>query len=592
MKGYGGWTLRVNLSKGVAKRYASSERLLQNFIGGKGLGTALLYDELPRGLNPLSPESKLILATGPITGTPIPLASKCSIHFKSPLTGIYGESQIGGYVGPALKWCGLDALIIEGAAKESVYLLIENGRVEVRSAKHLWGMDTFEAENAIKSEAGGDVEVLTIGPAGERLVLFACICHRRGRQAGRCGGGAVMGSKRLKAIVVASKSREVAVANESALSDFLNAVRQRVKDSPVAERFRRYGTTTMVKTANRFQAFPTRYWRKSFFEGYAGISADALGEILVRSVACWNCPYACGKLCEVRSGRYAGVRVEGPEYETLYAFGGLCEIGDIKAVAYLNELCDRLGLDTITAGNVAAFAIEAYQSGRLKLDSPLSYGDPEAVAQLVKLIAERRGIGDVLANGVAKASKLLNLEELAIHVKGLEPAGYDPRALDSMALAYAVASRGACHLRMIAYLAEMSGFLESLTSDREKVQFLVDWEDRFTIYDSLILCRFARDLYGWSDLVAMLKIVTGMEVDVGRLKLIAGRIASLARAFSVREGVKGRDDTLPKRLFNESVTVKGRAKTVAKAKLKNMLTAYYELRGWSPNGIPSALTVN
>ncbi len=584
MKGYGGWTLRVNLSKGIIERYPSSERLLKDFIGGKGLGTALLYFELIRGLNPLSPENKLIITTGPITGTSIPLASKCSIHFKSPLTGIYGESQVGGFIGPSLKWCGLDALIVEGAAKEPVYLLVEGDRAEIRNAKHLWGMDTFEAEDALKGELGSDVEALLIGPAGENLVLFACICHRRGRQAGRCGAGAVMGFKKLKAIAVIPARREVEVADEEALNDFLNDLRSRLKEDPVAERLRRYGTPAMVKIANSFQAFPTRYWRKGFFEGYANISAEALTRITVKSVACWNCPYACGKLCEVKNGRYAGVKVEGPEYETIYAFGGLCEIGDIEAIAYLNELCDRLGLDTITAGNVAGFAIEASRSGALKTDFPLDYGNVEAVARLIRLISYRSGIGDQLANGVAKASKALNLEWLAVHVKGLEPAGYDPRALNSMALAYAVASRGACHLRMLAYLAEMRGLLENLTNDYEKVRFLVDWEDRFTVYDSLILCRFARDLYDWDELSLMLKAVTGIDSNVERLKLTAQRISSLIRSFNVREGLTRRDDTLPQRFFEEPIALEG--KTVDKDRLERMLNAYYELRGWSREGLP------
>ncbi|MBM4237260.1 MAG: aldehyde:ferredoxin oxidoreductase, partial [Euryarchaeota archaeon] len=341
--------------------------------------------------------------------------------FRSPLTGIWGESYSGGHLGPHIKKAGYDVVIIKGKARSPTYLTVVDDAVSFRDASGLWGRNTMETEDSVRKEMGEEkAKIMTIGPAGENLVRFACVCNDYYRQLGRTGAGAVMGSKNLKAIAFLG-SGEVELADEDKFASVVKEVQARIpKDGPMTK----FGTPAMVSARNALGAFPTHYWQRGYFDAHGGINALAMGkEILDRNKACWNCPVACGKMSSVKDGKYRGVTVEGPEYETIFAFGGLCDIGDIKAIAKANEVCDRLGLDTITAGNVIGFAMRAFELRKLDSSFPIRFGDEEVAMKLLEMIAQRQDLGDILADGVRAAAKTLGLDDIAVHVKGLEPPG-------------------------------------------------------------------------------------------------------------------------------------------------------------------------
>jgi aldehyde:ferredoxin oxidoreductase len=341
------------------------------------------------------------------------------------------------------------------------------------------------------------------------------------------------------------------------------------------------GTPMMVKIVNQARAFPTRYWSEGSCEHWEKISADALHErCQVKPHACLKCFMACGRLTTVQHGRHAGLKLEGPEYETIYAFGGLCLIDSIEEIAYLNDICDRLGMDTITAGNLCGLTIEAARGG--KIDYKIDYGDVDAIAELLKKIAGREDIGEVLAQGIRVAAREWDLEEIAVHVKGLEPAGYDPRVLKGMGLGYATSDRGACHLRSTFYKPELSGMI-SPDQIEDKAELFVDFEDRLTVFDTLILCRFYRDLYPWEKLGQMIHAVTGMNAEKEALRSRAATISTLIRRFNLREGLEPEDDRLPKGLHRQLLKT---GEVITEEELQFMLKDYYHLRGWDESGKP------
>jgi aldehyde:ferredoxin oxidoreductase len=332
----------------------------------------------------------------------------------------------------------------------------------------------------------------------------------------------------------------------------------------------------LVAATNKAGAFPTKYWTAGTFDKWQNISADALlQKCKVKPRACPKCFLACGNLTEIIDGRHRGLIIEGPEYETIYAFGGLCLIDDIREIAYLNDICDRLGIDTITAGNLVAFTIEA--SRRKAIDEKIEYGDADGVAELLNKISQKEGIGAILAEGIRYASKEWGLEDLAIHVKGMEPPGYDPRVLKGMGLAYATSDRGACHLRATFYKAELSGMIAP-DQIEGKAEMVIDFEDRHTLFDSLIICRFFRDLYPWEAISTLIHATTGMNLDKRQLQMTASNITSKAREFNLREGMKRTDDTLPKRFFEERLEDSG--KLLPSTEFGKMLSDYYRLKGW------------
>ncbi|MFC1896395.1 aldehyde ferredoxin oxidoreductase family protein, partial [Thermodesulfobacteriota bacterium] len=428
------------------------------------------------------------------------------------------------------------------------------------------------------TEAGA----IVIGPAGENRVRFALTENDRWRSAGRTGVGAVMGAKRLKALVFHGDRRRPCHDPETLSQyarDFLTANR----DNPSAKAYKALGTT-MVSIMNKAGAFPSRYWSQGTCEHWERISGETFHrEHSVRPRACAKCFMACGRRARIAHGRRAGLVIEGPEYETIYAFGGLCMIEDMGEIAYLNDLCDRLGMDTITAGNLCAFAIEAVRRGRVEY--PIAYGDSEGVAALLKHMAGRIGIGDVLAEGIAVAARAWGLDDIAVHVKGLEPAGYDPRVLKGMGLAYATAGRGACHLRTTFYKPELSGMIDPGAVEG-KAELLVEFEDRLTLFDSLILCRFYRDMYDWDALSQVISLTTGTRLSREALRQRAVAITTMTRKFNLREGMTANQDRLPNRLHREPLP-SGHGLT--EDELERMLVDYYRLRGWDQDGIPPDL---
>src|SRR5512136_609962 len=576
MKGFFNQLLRINLSKQKSTVEPIPESVLQSYLGGKGLGSYLLLKENPPRIDPFSSQNRLIFTLGPLADTPFYGSSRYAVFTKSPQTGIYSESYSGGKVTLSMSRTGYDAIIIEGKSNHPVFLEISDEDVIFHNASKLWGKETYEAEDRILRKAGDKgAGALVIGPAGENLVKFAVIESEHWRSLGRAGIGAVMGSKKLKGIVFHGKKRRD-VADPSSLKRLAQAFKERVENYPIVANYKKYGTPMLVSIMNTIGAFPTRYWSQGKLDGWESISAESLLERCeVSPVACPHCFMACGNISKVKQGRHRGLRIMGPQYETIYAFGGLCMVKSIEDIIYLNDICDRLGMDTITAGNMVAFAIEASGKGRIK--ERLSYGDVDGIAEILTKIAYRKGVGRILSEGVRSAAEAWGMEEKAIHVKGLEPAGFDPRVLKGMGLAYATSDRGACHLRATFYKSELSGQIDP-EQIKGKAKLFVDYEDKMTLFDLLILCRFYRDLITWKDLQDIMKYACDLTLKKSQLKQMASGIIRLARNFNHREGLTKREDKLPSRFFRE-ILGKSR-KTIQPADLEVMLKEYYQLRGW------------
>jgi aldehyde:ferredoxin oxidoreductase len=586
MKGFFNRILRINVSDQSYDVDSIDDAILEKYLGGKGLATYLLLKNNPPGVDPLSPENNLILAIGPVSGTAIWGSCRYGIYTKSPQTGFYSESYSGGTVADYMARVGYDAIIIQGASKAPVWLEIFDEGIRFHNAESLWGMETYQTEDQVrelvsqKNPPHPKSGVMVIGPAGENGVTFSVVENDYWRSAGRTGAGAVMGSKRIKAIAFWG-SRKKELADEKQVSTFAREIAKRGKDDAGAKAYKSKGTPQLVRIMNGVGGFPTRYWQKGVYEHWENISAEALQErCTVEPHACLKCFMACGRLSTVKEGRHAGLRIEGPEYETIYAIGGLCEVDSIEEIAYLNDICDRLGIDTISAGNLVAFAIEASRQGRI--DLKIDYGDVDAMANLLEDMAYRRGLGHILAGGIKAAAKEWGMEDQAIHVKGLEPAGYDPRVLKGMGLAYGSSDRGACHLRTTFYKPELSGLIDP-DQIEEKAAVLAEWEDRLTISDLLVLCRFYRDIYQWEELAAIIEGTTGLRLDKDGLRSIAANVVNASRKFNIREGLSPEDDRLPPRFHKEALES---GKVITEAEMETLLKDYYRVRGWDEEGIP------
>lgn len=583
MKGFFNRILRINLKTKTSREETIPDSVYETYLGGKGLGTYLLLKENPLGVDPLSSENKLIFCTGPITDTRIYGSCRHGVFTKSPLTGIFSESYSGGKVAEPMSRTGYDAFIFEEACGEAVWIEISDQNVAFHDAKDLWGKDTYFTEDEVlkrtnKKGAGA----LVIGPAGENLVRYAVIENDYWRSLGRTGVGAVMGSKKMKAIVFhGEKKKQIAFPDR--VEQFAKETLERAKDTPGVQNYRRLGTPQLVAITNSVGAFPSKYWHLGTFEGWEKISGEALLErCKVKPTACLRCFVACGDLSEVKEGRHKGLKIEGPEYETIYAFGGLCMVHEIEEIVYLNDICDRLGMDTISAGSLCAFAIEASEMGRVKEKIP--WGEVDKIAELLHDIASKKGLGAILAEGIRHAAKTWGMEDVAIHVNGLDPAGYDPRVLKGMGLANATSDRGACHLRSTFYKAELAGMIP-MDQMEGKAELFLEFEDRFNIHDSLILCRFYRDIYwDWKYLSTMVEVTTGLKLDEKDLRKISSTIQNETRRFNLREGLTPKQDTLPKRFFDEPLGKD--KKTIRREDLRKMLQDYYSLRGWSSDGVP------
>ena len=587
MFGFYNMVLRVNATLKSFDIKIISDGVLRETLGGKGLATYLLRTHNPAGVDPLGPDNHIIIASGPVAGTAVWGSCRHGVYTKSPQTGFYAESYSGGKAGDHIAASGFDAVMIHGASEEPIWLEVCEKTVHFHSAADLWGKDTFETEDGVKEwirsnrpEAKG-CGVICIGPAGENRVSFAVLENDYWRSAGRTGCGAVMGSKNIKAIAFWGDCKKE-LADPAAVKKLVREMAINARENAGVKAYKSMGTPMMVDVMSNVGSFPSRYWQKGTSEHRENINAPALhSRCDVKPNACRKCFISCGRLSTVKEGRHKGLTVEGPEYETIYAFGGLCEVSSIEEIAYLNDVCDRLGLDTMSGGNLVGLTIEA--SRQNKTDYSIDYGDVDRIAELLNDIAYRRGIGDVLANGIKYASKFWDMEDQAIHVKGLEPAGYDPRVLKGMGLAYGASDRGACHLRATFYKPELAKMVDP-EQISGKAAIFIDWEDRLTIFDTLILCRFYRDLYQWEDLNRVIQALTGLDTGVEGLKKIAGSIATETRRFNVQEGVSFKDDGLPKRFYNEPLPETG--KVITEDQMTLMMKEYYAERGWDETGEP------
>lgn len=582
MKGFFNRVLTVDLTNKKTEGEEIGDEVLINYLGGKGLGVYLMLTRNEKCTDPFAPDNNFVVALGPVNDTAIWGSSRFGVFTKSPLTGFFAHSYSGGRVAEPISRTGYDAIVLRGKSEEPVFLAISNKEVKFYGASDLWGLDTYASEARIKERTGEKgAGILVIGPAGENLVKCSTLVNNRWRCAGRTGVGAVLGSKNVKGLVFFG-DKERNVADPEAVKRFRDEWLKKYMTYPSSKFFRNIGTPGLVSMINILEAFPTRYWQEGTREDWERISGETLhAKHKVRAHACNRCLLACGRMTTVVGGPYAGLTIEGPEYETIYAFGGLCLIQRLDEIIYLNDLCDRLGMDTITAGNLAAFAIEASLKG--KISERLGYGDCEGVAKLLHRIATREGIGAVLAEGIVHGAQEWGLEEMAVHVKGMEPAGYDPRFFKIMGLAYATSDRGACHLRTTAFRAEVAGIIPPEQIEG-KAEISLDFEDRLNLQDSLILCRFYRELYQWEELARIVQITTGRDLDKKELRRISSNIQSATRVFNIREGLTRDDDTLPSRFFEEPLGSK--KSVITRSQLERMKDDYYALRGWGNRGVP------
>jgi aldehyde:ferredoxin oxidoreductase len=590
MKGWIGKILRVDLTKGEWKTEELDKNLAIKFIGGRGLGSKILSDEVDPKIEPFSPNNKLIMATGPLTGTSASAAGRYMVITKSPLTGTIASSNSGGHFGAELKFAGFDLIIIEGKAKEPVYLYVEDGKAEIRSAKALWGKTTHETTDKILSETDMEARVACIGPAGEKLVRFACIINDKHRAAGRSGVGAVMGSKNLKAVAVKG-SGGITVADKEAFRKATLDGFKKIKASPTAAKgLPKYGTPVLVNIINQHGIFPTRNFQEGVFEGAEKISGESMVEqILVRNRACFGCPIGCGRVVKVTHPEYECFS-EGPEYESDWALGGCCGIDHLDAVAKGNYLCDTLGLDPISAGVTIACGMELFERGIIsqkEAGRSFHFGDANLMVEMVKAIGYREGFGDALAEGSYRLAEKFGHPEYSMSVKKQEFPAYDGRGAQGMGLQYATSNRGACHVRGYIVAAEILGSPQKLDpfKTEEKAGWDKTFQDLTAVVDSAGLCLFNTFALGGPEIVEYLKAATGIHIDLNGLMKTGERIWNLERLFNLKAGLTGKDDRLPDRIVKEpmpSGPAKGRV-----AELDKMLPEYYQLRGWNKEGVPT-----
>ncbi len=597
MFGYMDKILKVDLSNSKISEENLDENACKMFLGGSGLATKYLFDEVPKGADPLGPDNALICMTGPLTGTESPSAGRYSIVTKSPLTGFWGQANSGGNWGVYLKCSGFDGIIFKGVSHEPVYLVIDEGKAELRDAKHLWGKGVSETTKLIKEELGGDFNIACIGIGGENQVRYACVINDEHRAAGRCGVGAVMGSKRLKAIA-AKGTKRVELANKDGFKNVSKTNYDLANESMLKITLETYGTGMATDLMDVRGGFPTRNFQTGVFPDIEKISGMTLADtLLVDRKHCFSCPISCGRVTVVKSGPYA-CKGEGPEYESIGAFGGMCGVVNLEAITLAHNLCDDYSVDVISAGNVIGFATECYEKGILtKSDTDgleLKFGDPDTMVQLIHKIAKREGIGDFLAEGTKRMSKKLGkgTERFAMHVKGLELPAYDPRAAKICGLAFATANRGGDHIT--AYIegptffdfpflcVENSRIEDPLVENPAETKIVKDLEDSLTVFDAMGTCKFMGLTLATQDWVDMIANCVGWKFDVSDYRKVGERIYNLARAFNVREGLTRADDTLPKRILEEPLP-EGPAQGHVVEKLDEMLDAYYKFRGWDKN---------
>lgn len=616
MYGYAGVILRVNLSNATVRKEPLPEALVENFIGGRGFVAKILYDEILAGIGAFDPENMLIAATGPLTGNFLPASGKTHFGTKSPATGGYADSNMGGHFGPQMKYAGYDVLVITGKAQSPSYLFISDDTVEIRPAAEYWGQGSITAEKNFKDHLGDDYQIITIGPAGENLVRYACISHDFGRQAGRTGVGAVMGSKNLKAIAVKGTGSIPVADLKKAYAKGKEAF-QKVKAKPGFKGWTPEGTAGITNWTNEVGVFPTRNFQTSYAEHYKDINGKAiLDRLKITDKGCFGCPTPCGKYGRTRT-KLGSAYVEGPEYETIALFGGNCVLKSIEEVAYANYLCDELGIDTISAGVVIGWAIECFQKGiltREDIGRKIDFSDLDTVVYLLNKIANRDGIGELLAEGVKAASETIGKgsDHFAIQVKGLEWTGYECRNAPSMMLAYLTSDIGAHHGRAWVLGHDLAGSWSSVHDlivaggakekppkglvTEKSADYVIHSQHERPTFDVLGTCRLQLMELGFEGehYAELYGIITGKKKTWAELLAVSEKIWHLTRAFSIRE-IKdfGRSsDYPPRRLCEDPIsTGPNEGYLIPMQDIEFLLDAYYAARGWDKNGIPTKKTL-
>ncbi|WP_367340299.1 aldehyde ferredoxin oxidoreductase family protein [Aminivibrio sp.] len=583
----------VHLASGTSEDLLLPGEVVRKYIGGSGLGTYLLFRYGSPAADPLSPDNPLIFMNGPFQGTGIPTSGRHQVISKSPLTGAFGESDCGGTFGFHLKRAGYDGLVFLGRSSSPVYAAVIDGRVEIRDGTSLWGKDTFETEEALFSAEGKPAGVACIGPAGERMVLLANIMHdgRNARAAGRGGLGAVMGSKNLKAVVARGKEKTVMADEKKVREKSAEKAKFYMEKLPAMTRF---GTAGGVALAEQNGDLPLKNWSMgSWPEEVKSITGEAMADtILTGNWGCMACPIKCG-----REVAFDGISGAGPEYETIGMLGSNCLINDLKAIGRGNDLCNRMGIDTISGGSAVAFSMELYERGIIDertVGYPLQWGDGEAMVRLLTDISEKRGFGVVLAEGTRKAAEKIGkgAEKYAIHSKGMDFPAHDPRCYKSLAAGYATSNRGACHLSGFSYSFERSMTYPELgvdavldrTVDEGKGKVNVGFQNLMGVLDSLKMCKFPFAATRLEDLLVWINGVTGWDMACGELMEAGERIFNLKKLFNLACGLTGRDDALPERILREPRGSGGSADTLPD--LESQLREYYAERGWTEEGIP------
>lgn len=589
MGGYNGKLIRVDLTKGTIKVENLDMEMAGKYIGGRGIGTKILTDEVSPKVDALSPENKLIFMTGPLSGTNTPTGGRYMVITKSPLTGTVACSNSGGYWGAELKFAGYDGIIFEGKSEKPVYLNIENEKIELKDASSVWGKLVSDTTHELVKAHGEKVKVAAIGPAGENLSLIAAIMNDIGRAAGRSGVGAVMGSKNLKAVVVRGTGT-VAVSDNEKLKEAASVCMKKIKENGVTgQGLPAYGTAVLVNIINENGAFPFRNFQGSNDAKAEEISGEMLAEkYLTKKDPCFRCPIACGRYCKVDE-----IEGSGPEYETIWAYGADCGISNLGNIIKANFWCNEIGVDTISAGTTLAAAMELFEKGKIKAEefgaeTPLEFGNDEAIITWTKKMADKDGLGAKLAQGSYRLCEMYGAPELSMTVKKQEMPAYDPRGIQGIGLNYATSNRGGCHVRGYMISPEILGLPEKL--DKLATDGKANWTRIFQDFTAAIdasgLCLFTSFAMGADDYAALMNGATGSSLTGADFIKAGERIWNLEKQFNLESGVGPSQDTLPKRLLNDAIA-EGPAKGYVN-KLDQMLPEYYSLRGWDKHGIPTA----
>ena len=596
MYAYTGKILYIDLTDGSHRLDSFDETFAKDYIGGTGFGMKMLIDHLKPGTDPFSPENPLIYVSGAVSGTIVPCtAAKFGVFAKSPATMMLGEGYSTGRWGAALRMAGYDIIVITGKSPRPVYIWIDDSSIQLRNASHLWGKTTWEAEQMIRDELGDqDVSVSGIGPAGENLCRFAAIINDHYRAIGRTGLGAVMGSKNVKGIAIRG-TNDVTIAYPEELMELCKSLHERAK-GPATTKYRTLGTAQNVLTLNAAAALPTRNYQSATFEGAEKVSGELFKEkYVVKTQGCSACACRCEHIALGKEGGYTGA-VARVEYEPLMAFGPHGGIDDPNAIIRSIELCNMLGMDAISAGITAGFAMECYEKGLITKEQTggleLNFGNGEAMVELVRKMALREDIGDILAEGTRMAAGIIGQDsyKYANQIKGVEMTGYDVRGLKTAALGYAVSRRGADHQRHGSYGHDLKNSVDRFKAEPGRAKLVMDDEDLYCILDSFIICKFTRTIWQgpYDELARTYSLVTGIPLTPEEMRKSGERMNNLARLINIREGLTRKDDTLPYKTMNDPIP-DGVAKGsfVSREELDLMLDAYYEIRGWSKTGVPT-----